>query len=165
MCDQWFKSSHMHFWAPPSLSRQWLVRIVNHTLLLIRGVSRFSTNIRSVNQVLTDALWAPPIHCRQRPPSLSWQWLVRVVNHILILVQGVQGFSTNASWASSKNCHAQTPEHHRVFLGSDSCKQQITHYSSYEMCHDSLQIRHQWVKSSQTHFWAPPSLSRYDSCA
>jgi len=45
MWDQWVKSSHMHFWAPPSLSRQWLVRVANHTQLLIRGVSRFSTNI------------------------------------------------------------------------------------------------------------------------
>jgi len=37
------KPSQTHFWEPPSFSRQLLVRVVNHTLLLIRSVSRFST--------------------------------------------------------------------------------------------------------------------------
>jgi len=49
-------SSQTHFWAPTCISRQWLVRVVNRTLLLIRGVSRYSTHMRSVSKVLTDAL-------------------------------------------------------------------------------------------------------------
>jgi len=32
------------------------VRVVNYTLLLIPGVSRFSINVRSVNQPLTHSL-------------------------------------------------------------------------------------------------------------
>ena len=49
-----------HFWEPPSFSasRQLLVRVVNHTLLLIRIVSRFSTKMSvQWGQTLTDALW------------------------------------------------------------------------------------------------------------
>ena len=51
------KPSQMHFWEPPSFSRQLLVRVVNHTLLLVRSVSRFSTKMSvQWGQTLADAL-------------------------------------------------------------------------------------------------------------
>jgi len=52
---QWDKFSQMQVWTQLSLSRQWLVRVANHTLLLIRGVSQFSTNIKWVNWTITVA--------------------------------------------------------------------------------------------------------------
>ena len=79
------KPSLTHFWEPPSFffSRQLLVRVVNHTLLLTRSVSRFSTKYINFNEVKLSQsqFW--------QPPSLSRQLLVRVVNHTLLLIYGV----------------------------------------------------------------------------
>jgi len=38
------------------------VRVANHAQLLIRGLLRFSTNISSVSQVLTDALLSATVY-------------------------------------------------------------------------------------------------------
>ena len=38
------------------------MRVANHAQLLIRGLSRFSTKIRSVSQVLTDALLSTTVY-------------------------------------------------------------------------------------------------------
>ena len=75
---QWDKSSQTQVWTQLSLSRQWLVRVANHTLLLIRGVSRFSQ---------MSGEWIKPSQSHlSKPPSLSRQWLVRVVNRTLLLI-------------------------------------------------------------------------------
>ena len=86
MSDQWSKPQ-TRLWAPPSLSRQWLVRVANHTLWLIQDASRFSTNIRSVRQTFTDTLLSTT--------QSFLAVLVRTVNHTLLLLQGVSRFSTN----------------------------------------------------------------------
>jgi len=63
------------------------VRVVNHTLLLIPGVPRLSTNVRSVSQTLTHALFS------------STEKLRVVVNHPLLLTQGVSRFSTDVRFS------------------------------------------------------------------
>jgi len=83
------KPSHTHFWEPPSLSRQLLVREVNHTLLLIQSVSRFSTKNNS--------------SVRSKPHSPTFEnhrvfprkLLVCIVNHTLL--RSVSRFSTKRS--------------------------------------------------------------------
>jgi len=153
---QWDKALHTQFGAPISLFQQWLACVENHTLLLIKNVSRFSTNERSMRQTLTDALlgtaessstvtrvqskshttyntgcvkilykyeiqWVKPLqtHCWSSP-SLSRQWLMRVVHHTLLLIRGVSRFSTNVRFSES-NPHRRPFEHHWVFLDSYSC--------------------------------------------
>ena len=123
-----FKPSQVHFWAPSSLARQLLVRVVNHKLLLIRSVSQFS--VSSVSYTLTDALLSTIESCSAvtsahstphtdpmegvtilykcqfsefkpsqthfwAPASFSFQSLVHVVNHTLLLIRSVSWFSTN----------------------------------------------------------------------
>jgi len=99
------------FWEPPSLSRQLLARVENHTLLLIHSVSRFSTKIL--------VQWGKTLHRRTfgEPLSLSWQLLVRVENHTLLLIHSVSRFSTKISVQP----HIRTFENLRVCLGSYSC--------------------------------------------
>jgi len=84
------KPSQTHFWEPLGFSRQLLVRVVNHTLPLIRIVSRFSTKFRfsEVKPSQTHS-W--------EPPSFSRQLLVRAVNHTLLLIWSVWRFSTTIS--------------------------------------------------------------------
>ena len=132
---QWVKPSQTPFWALLSLSRQLLVRVVNHTLLLIQSVSWFSTHVRSVSWPLTETLfnnfesfagvnrarkksyttpnttrrcvtipykyqfnWVKPLHSNLwTPPSCSRKWVVREVNHTLLLTQSVSRFSTQVS--------------------------------------------------------------------
>jgi len=58
-CEISESNPQMLCWTPQSLFQHWLVRVVNHTLLLlrgVRGVSRFSTNVRWVIQSLTHVL-------------------------------------------------------------------------------------------------------------
>jgi len=63
------------------------VRVANHAQLLIRGLSRFSTKIRSVSQVLTDALLST---------TESFSALTRASGKShTTLNTGVSGFSTN----------------------------------------------------------------------
>jgi len=81
------KFLHMNFWAWTRLSRQWLVREANHAQLLIWGLSRFSTNIRSVSQVLTDALLSTTVY---------FSALTRARGKLHTTPNtGVSGFSTN----------------------------------------------------------------------
>jgi len=81
------KFSHVNFWASTRLSRQWLVHVVNHAQLLIRGLSRFSTNIRSVSQVLTDALLGTTVYFSAVTRALSKSHTAPNT--------GVSGFSRN----------------------------------------------------------------------
>jgi len=62
MSSDLVKFSHMNFWAWTRLSRQWLVWVAHHAQLLVQGLSRFSTNIRSVSQILTDALLSTTVY-------------------------------------------------------------------------------------------------------
>jgi len=143
------KLSQTHFWEPPSCFRQLLVRVVNQTLLPIRSVSRFSAQYQFSEVKLSQThFWEPPslfsavtfvrrkshttpntecavILCTisvpsqmhtWEPPSLSWQLLVRVVNHTILLIRSVSRFSTKYQFSE--------------------------------------------VKPSQTYFWEPPSLSQ-----
>ena len=87
----------MNFWASTRLSRQWLVRVVNHAQLIIRGLSRFSTN-RSVSQVLTDALLSTSVY-------FSALTRVRSISHTTPNT-GVSGFSTNMRSGSTTLTHA-----------------------------------------------------------
>ena len=153
MSGEWIKPSQSHLWVPPNLSRQSLVRVVNHTLLLIPVVPRLSTNVKSVKPWLTQ-YWDPPKTLKSRArsskahttlntgcvkilyrreiqwlkpskthfcnylpfPSLSWQCLVRVINHTLLLIRKWQW----NEWKISIFQHALF-EHHRAFFSSDSC--------------------------------------------
>jgi len=63
------------------------MRVANHAQLLIRGLSRFSTNIRPVSQVLTDALLSTTVY-------FSALTRARVKLHTTPN-KGVSGFSTN----------------------------------------------------------------------
>jgi len=108
------KSSQTHFWAPPCISRQWLVRVVNRTLLLIWCVSRFSTHMGSVSQVLTDALLSTT-------ESLSAVTCGRSKSHttpntgcVTILCKCEINEINPHTWTG-------TCEQYRVFLGSDLC--------------------------------------------
>jgi len=90
------KLSQMRFREPPSCFRQWLVHIVNHTILLIGSVSRFSTKYQlSKVEPWQTHFW--------ELPSCFRQLLVRVVNHTLLLIQSVSRFSTKRSvqWSQS----------------------------------------------------------------
>ena len=54
------KPSYTHFWEPASCFRQLLVRVVNHTLLLIRSVSWFSTKYQfSEVKPSQSHIWEP----------------------------------------------------------------------------------------------------------
>jgi len=87
------KPSQSHFWEPPSFCRQLIVHIVNHTLLLIRSVSRFCTqNISSVRSKPHSRTFENHGVCSRQLP-----WLVRIVNHTLLLMRSVSQFSTQRS--------------------------------------------------------------------
>jgi len=84
------KPSQKHFWEPSGFPRQLLVRVVNHTLLLIRSVSRFSKKCQfSEVKPSQTHFW--------EPPSFSLLLLLRVVNHTLLLIRSVSRFSTTIS--------------------------------------------------------------------
>jgi len=84
------KPSQTHFWEPPSFSWQLLSYVVNHTLLLIWSVSRFSTKYQfSEVKPSQTHFW--------EPPSFPRQLLVRVVNHTPLLIRSVSRFSTKIS--------------------------------------------------------------------
>jgi hypothetical protein len=107
------KSSQTHFWAPPCISRQWLVRVVNRTLLLIRGVSRFSTHMGSVSQVLTDALLSTT-------ESLSAVNCARSNSHTTPNTRCVTILCKCEISNLNPHTFAGTCEYHWVFLDSDS---------------------------------------------
>jgi len=69
------------------------VRVANHTQLLIRGLSRFSTSIRSVSQVLTGALLSTTVY-------FSALTRARGKSHTKAN-KGVSGFSTNTRSVST----------------------------------------------------------------
>jgi len=112
------KPSHTHFWEPPSFSRQLLLRVVNHTLLLIWTASRFSTKCQfsEVKPSLAH-LW--------KPPSFSWQLLVHVENHTLLLIRTWHDSLRNIS-SVRQNLHRCTFENHRVFLGRELTRARST---------------------------------------
>jgi len=75
--------------------RQLLVRVVNHTILLIRSVSRFYAK-HQFSEV-------KPSHTHfSEPPSLSRQLLVRVLHHTLLLIRSVSRFSTKYQFSKVK---------------------------------------------------------------
>ena len=91
------KPSQSHFWEPPSFfpSRQLLVRVVNHTLLLIQSVSRFYAQYQFSE--------IKPSHTRfWEPSSLSRQLLLCVVNHTLLLIRSVSRFYTKYQFTEVK---------------------------------------------------------------
>jgi len=143
------KSSHMNFWASPRLSRQWLVRIVNHAQLLIRGVSRFSTNIRSVSQVLTDALLSTTVY-------FSAVTRARGKSHTAPDT-GVSEFSTNMTSVSTTLTDASLNTTESFFL---TCARPNTGCVGILRPPVTLQMSGELGKFSHMHLWVPPSLFR-----
>jgi len=88
------------------------VRVVNHTLLLIWGVYRFSTDMRSVSQTLTDALLSTT-------KSFLEVNRARRKSHTTPNMGCVQILYTCE--INESKPHRHTVEHLRVFLGSNSC--------------------------------------------
>ena len=73
------------------------MRVVNHTLLLIRSVSRLSTKYH-FSEVKPSQMhfWEPLTR------SFSRKLLVRVVNHTLLLIRSVSRFSTKYHFSEVK---------------------------------------------------------------
>jgi len=94
------KTSQSHFWEPPIFPQQLLVRIVNHTLLLMRSVSRFS--IKRFVEWDPTLTFAP---LRTSEFFFPRQLLVRVVNHTLLLIQSVSRSSAQYQFSESKPSH------------------------------------------------------------
>ena len=134
-------------------SRQLLVRVVNHTILLIRSVSRFYAK-HQFSEV-------KPSHTHfSEPPSLSRQLLVRVVNHTLLLIRSVSRFSTirSVQWGQTLTVALlRTSE----FVSAVTRARNKSHTTPNTECVTIL-YKNQFseVKPSHTHFWEPPSLSQ-----
>ena len=79
------------------------MRVANHTLILIRGVSRFSTNMKSVSQTLTEALLSTT-------ESFSAVTRARNKSHITPNMGCVT--ILNKWEISDLNPHRRTMEHH-----------------------------------------------------
>jgi len=153
----------MHFWEPPSLSRQLLVlslsrqllvRVVNHTLLLMRSVSWFSTQ-RSVHwgQTLTVAL----LRTTELFPAVT---RARSKSHTTPNTECVTILYKKISSVRS-NPHSRTFENLRVFPRQLLvCVVNHTLLLIQSVSRFSAQYQFSEVKPSHTSFWEPSSLSR-----
>ena len=110
MSSDWIKPSQSHSWVPPSLSRQSLVRVVNHTLLLIPGVPRLSTNVRSVSQTMTHALLSSTEYFSTRSRARSKPHTTPNTGCVKFL------YKSEIQWLKPSKTHFFNFYHYRVFL-------------------------------------------------
>jgi len=132
-------------------SRQLLVRVVNHTILLIRSVSRFYAK-HQFSEV-------KPSHTHfSEPPSLSRQLLVRVVNHTLLLIRSVSRFYAKHQFSEVKPSHTHFSE--PPSLSRQLLVRVVNHTLLLIRSVSRFSTKYQFskVKPSQSHFWKPPSL-------
>jgi len=121
-------------------SRQLLVRVVNHTLLLIRGVSRFSTKYQFSE--------VKPSHTHfWEPSSLSRQLLVRVVNHTLLLIRSVSLFSTKYQFSEIKPSQSHFSESGSLFLAVTRARSKSNTTPDTECVTILYKISVQWGKT------------------
>ena len=146
------KSSQTHFWVPPCISRQLLVRVVNRTHYSWYGMCHDSLHIwdQWVKSSQTH-FWAPP-------SLLSAVWLVRVVKRTVLLIMGVSRFCVNVRSVSQTLTHSlalvsTTKSFLVVTRASDR-----THTTPNTGCVKILYKCHvTWLNS---HTWAWTRLSR-----
>jgi len=112
--DQSVQPPQTQVWTPPSLSRQWLVRVINHTLLQIQGMSGFwdSTNVRWIGYILTHTIVSTT-------KSFSAATRVRSKSHTTPHMRFVKILYKHQ--ISEINPCRRTSEHYRVLFGCDSC--------------------------------------------
>jgi hypothetical protein len=106
------------------------VRVANHAQPLIRGLSRFSTNIRSVSQVLTDALLSTTVYflalTRARGKSHTTP------------KKGVSGFSTNTRSVSTTLTDASLTT--TESFSAVTCARRKSHTSPITVCVGILRL-------------------------
>jgi len=134
------------------------VRVVNHAQLLIRGLSRFYTNIRSVSQVLTDALLSTTVY-------FSALTRARGKSHTTPNT-GVSGFSTNMRSVSTTLTDAlfSTTES----FSAVTCARRKSHTSPITECVGILRFykcQVNWVNYHTCTCEYHRAFSASDSCA
>jgi len=121
-------------------SRQLLVRVVNHTLLLIRSVSRFSAQYQfSELKPSQSHFW--------EPPSLSRQLLLCVVNHTLLLIQSVSQFSTKHQFSEVKPSQSHFWEPPSFFSAVTRVRRKLHTIPNTECVTILYKISVQWVET------------------